>query len=42
MSKSNDQKAAETSAVDQLKNNARTFQRSKIDAKSILLMDLEG
>ena len=42
MSKSNEQKAVETSAVDQLKNNARTFQRSKIDAKSILLMDLEG
>ena len=42
MSKSNEKKAVETSAVDQLKNNARTFQRSKIDAKSILLMDLEG
>ena len=42
MSKNNELKAAKTSAVDQIKNNARTFQRNKIDAKSILLMDLEG
>ena len=42
MSKNNEQNAVEMAAVEQLKNNARSFQRSKIDAKSILLMDLEG
>ena len=28
--------------VDKLKNHVQSFQRHKIDAKSILLMDLEG